>query len=226
LIEQIEGLETLTDLVALNLSDNLITRVENLGALVKLETLQLKRNRIGKVNSEGEKKSCVEDLKGLLECPSLSVVDLSDNFIDDPEILPEILEKMPKLAVLYLQGNPVTRSIKNYRKTLISRIPTLKYLDDRPVFDEDRRFAEAWSKGGIEEERKERELLRKEKDDAHWKNHEAFKEMIRKAKEEKKKADEERQQQKALENGAPVVDDQVKPEEEKSVAPALNDHNK
>jgi len=32
--------------------------------------------------------------------------------------LPEILEKMPKLAVLYLQGNPVTKKIKNYRKTL------------------------------------------------------------------------------------------------------------
>ena len=67
---------------------------------------------------------------------------------------------MPKLAVLYLQGNPVTKKIKNYRKTLIARIPTLKYLDDRPVFDEDRRYAEAFAVGGLEEERKEREKFK------------------------------------------------------------------
>lgn len=114
----------------------------------------MKRNRIGKTNRNGESSSCIDDLKGLLECPTLSVVDLSDNFIDDPQILPEILEKMPNLAVLYLQGNPVTKKIKNYRKTLIARIPTLKYLDDRPVFEEDRRFAEAFARGGLDEERK------------------------------------------------------------------------
>jgi len=79
----------------------------------------------------------------------------------------------------------VTKRIQNYRKTLISRLPKLKYLDDRPVFDEDRRHAEAFSRGGIEEERRERDLIKKEKDEAHWKNHEAFKEMIKKAKAEK-----------------------------------------
>ena len=47
-------------------------------------------------------KNGLEDLIGLLDCPSLSVVDLSDNFFEDPEILPQVLEKMPKLAVLYL----------------------------------------------------------------------------------------------------------------------------
>jgi dynein assembly factor 1 len=79
-----------------------------------------------------------------------------------------VLEKMPNLAVLYLQGNEVCKKIKNYRKTLITKIPTLKYLDDRPVFEEDRRFAEAFSRGGLDEERKEREILKKEKEDAHW----------------------------------------------------------
>lgn len=205
LIEKMEGLETLTDLYALNLSDNIISKVEGLSTLTRLETLQLKRNRIGKVNPNNEQpSSCVDNLKGLLECPSISVLDVSDNYIDDAEVLPEILEKMPKLAVLYLQGNPVTKKIKNYRKTLISKIPTLKYLDDRPVFDEDRRFAEAFVRGGHEEERREREQLKKEKDEAHWKNHEAFREMINKAREEKKRADEEAKRErdaKALEGG-------------------------
>jgi dynein assembly factor 1 len=71
---------------------------------------------------------------------------------------------------------------------MISRLPSLKYLDDRPVFDEDRRFAEAWAKGGLEEERKERETFKKEKEDEHMRNHLAFKEMIKKAKEERLKA--------------------------------------
>lgn len=90
-----------------------------------------------------------------------------------------------------MNGNPVCKKIQNYRKVLITQIPCLKYLDDRPVFDEDRRYAEAWSRGGVEEERKERQLFKKEKDDAHWQNHDAFKEMIRKAREEKKQAEEE-----------------------------------
>jgi dynein assembly factor 1 len=150
----------------LNLSDNIITKVEGLSNLVKLETLQLKRNRIG--------KNGLDDVIGLLECPSISVLDISDNFIEDPTFFTEVLVKMPKLAVLYLQGNGITKKIKNYRKSLIAAIPTLKYLDDRPVFDEDRRYAEAFARGGIEEERKERDVLKKEKEDAHWKNHEAF----------------------------------------------------
>lgn len=49
---------------------------------------------------------------------------------------------MPKLAVLYLHGNEVTKKIQHYRKTLIHRIPTLKYLDDRPVFEDERRYCE------------------------------------------------------------------------------------
>ena len=63
---------------------------------------------------------------------------------------------MPSLSVLYLQNNPITKKIPNYRKTLIARLPKLKYLDDRPVFDEDRRYAEAFARGGLEGERQER----------------------------------------------------------------------
>jgi dynein assembly factor 1 len=61
----------------------------------------------------------------------------------------------------------------------------LTYLDDRPVFEDDRRRAEAWARGGIEEERVEIKKIKKEKDDKHWANHEAFRVMVNKAREEK-----------------------------------------
>lgn len=127
---------------------------------------------------------------GVLECPSIACLDIQSNSISDEAILDEVLCKMPKLKVLYMQNNEVCKKIRNYRKTIIAKIPTLMYLDDKPVFVEDRRHAEAFARGGIEAEREERNLIKKEKDETHMRNHEAFKEMMRKAREEKRAADE------------------------------------
>ena len=40
---------------------------------------------------------------------------------------------------------------------MISGLPKLHYLDDKPVFELDRLAADAWLKGGVEYERKVRE---------------------------------------------------------------------
>ena len=206
LIEKIEGLHTLTNLRQLNLTDCLIQRIEGLSTLTSLETIQLKRNRIGKFGG-------IDDVLGLLECPSLTVVDLSDNFIEEDTIIEELWEKMPKIAVIYFQGNPAIKKIKNYRKTIITKIPTLKYLDDRPVFEDDRVAAEAFSRGGFEEERQARDRLRKEKEDAHWRNHEAFKEMVAKAREEKRLADEAKRESSRLAIEEASVQEELVPAE-------------
>ena len=57
-----------------------------------------------------------------------SVIDLSENKIDDENILTEILAKLPNLAVLYLQGNPFIKKVSNYRKKFIYTLKNLKYL--------------------------------------------------------------------------------------------------
>ena len=156
----------------------------------------LKRNRIG---IKG-----LSDLQGLLELgKEFAVLDLSDNMIEDPKIVDEILTKFIDLRVIYLNGNDVVRKIPNYRKTLISKIDTLKYIDDKPIFDDEKRFALAFVRGGYEEERKERARYREEnrlkeeqriRDFCKMMN--KYKEEGEQEKEEKKISEEEREKKK------------------------------
>lgn len=96
---------------------------------------------------------------------------------------------MPNLKVLYLMKNECVKKMKNYRKTIINSIPTLNYLDDRPVFKDDRRTAEAFGKGGVEAEREERKIMKAEKEQAHEDYHKNFKLMMQNARKEKAEAD-------------------------------------
>jgi len=85
----------------------------------------------------------------------LSVLSLQNNRIEDPKVA-EIFYQMETLRVLNLMGNPICGKLRYYRRTLTINIKTLNYLDDRPVFPRDRALAEAWARGGPEEEAKER----------------------------------------------------------------------
>lgn len=65
------------------------------------------------------------------------------------------------------------------------------------MFDDDRRYAEAYAKGGIEEERKEREVVKQEEKTKAERNRKAFHAMIEKAREEKRLADEAKAKEEA-----------------------------
>ena len=101
-------------------------------------------------------------MKGLIGLDLLSVLDISKNHIDDEEFL-EILEQLPELKVLEMQSNPISRRMKLYRKRIIHAAPQLTYLDDRPVFEDERRAVNAFFKGGAEAELHERRLILAEK---------------------------------------------------------------
>jgi len=146
LIKKIENIEHLINLDTLNLSCNRISVIENLACLPKLNTLQMTHNYL----------TSVEDIAHLVMCKHLSVLDLANNKLSDPAVM-EVFKAMKNLHVLNLMGNPCIRNIDSYRRNMIVNCKMLTYLDDRPVFDQERACCEAWAIGGREAEKEERE---------------------------------------------------------------------
>lgn len=50
-----------------------------------------------------------------LKNTTVNTLDIQDNRIWDPDVLPEVFAQMPNLRVLYLKGNPCSKKIPNYR---------------------------------------------------------------------------------------------------------------
>ena len=180
-MKEITGLDNLCHLGILNLERNAVAKVSGLAGCKSLVTLILKQNALG----AGEGQTCVESLAGLLEVPSIRTLDISLNNINDPEVLPEILMKMPNLAVLTCKGNDFCQNIENFRKTLIAKIPTLEYLNERPVLPEDRRLAEAFFRGQVPAERAEKKLIREEEQEKHVQAAMNLQEMVQQGRKEK-----------------------------------------
>eukprot|EP00842_Homolaphlyctis_polyrhiza_P002333 jgi/Hompol1/30/HPOL_003834-RA len=165
-IEHIENLDALVHLDTLNVCNNMIKCVSNIHMLHKLKTLQISHNFL----------STASDIENLVTCPSITVLDLSNNKLDDVGII-DILEQLPELAVLNLMGNPVIRKIQSYRRSMVSRCKSLTYLDDRPIFENERLATEAWAIGGVEAERAERERQREAEQESQRRNFEAMQQM-------------------------------------------------
>lgn len=174
-IEKIEGLDNQPELDNLNLSKNYIRKVENIAHLKKLSTLNLSNNVL----------VSLDDVRELVRCTSLQALDLQHNQLNDPQIV-ELLAQLPDLRVLHLIGNPVVKLIKNYRRITVAKCKLLKYLDDRPVFDEERRRTDAWmvgfELGGLaaasEAEQNELRIIRQEKEAADERNFRGMEQIL------------------------------------------------
>jgi hypothetical protein len=187
LITKMEGLETLEDLDSINLSKNFVQKIEGMEKCLKITNLNFANNNL----------KTAESIENVLKLPMLQTLDIQHNKIDDEAVV-DILEKVPDLRVVYLQGNPVVKKIPHYRKTLIFKLKQLKYLDDRPVFDDERRRCEAWYRafleGGVSAaqaaERAEIDAIRDEKKAADERNFRAMEEMMREGLEIRKQREE------------------------------------
>jgi Leucine-rich repeat (LRR) protein len=98
-----------------------------LSCLPKLTTLDISRNQL----------ATPESIEELTACSELSSLNLMANQLATAECY-TVLQRVPKLTSLQLKGNPVVADTKNYRKTLICMLDRLGYLDDSPVFPQDR----------------------------------------------------------------------------------------
>lgn len=101
-------------------------------------------------NNLGFNVPSLESMQGLLECRSIHTLYINNNPLDDPAIVDEVLVKLPELGVLYCQHNSFLQQIPSLRKHMIVKIKSLEYFNDRPVFADERRTAEAWFTGAAE----------------------------------------------------------------------------
>lgn len=94
--------------------------IENCGTniLPELNTLNLSHNSL----------KTIESLENLIECKTVSVLDLSYNRIDDILIV-RVLAQMPELRVLVMTGNPVINEIPSYRRTMINECVSFVCLE-------------------------------------------------------------------------------------------------
>lgn len=164
-LESLEGLETLTVLHSLYLQHNCFSSLRNTPLYPSIRSLNLSHNKLNSL--EGiealpnlEKllasHNDIEDCVQVSSLPHLQVLDLSHNKIKDAVLTREVVSKCKALASLMLHGNPELSTVKHYRKTLIVENKQLRYLDEYPVFDDERRKATAFMAGGWEQERDEK----------------------------------------------------------------------
>ncbi|GMF09324.1 unnamed protein product [Phytophthora lilii] len=218
LIQKIEGLESQLLLDTLNLSQNQISCIENLGHLKQLTSLALKSNYL----------TSAKDIVHILELPSLSVLDIQSNRINDVDIV-DILAQLPNLKVLYLQGNEVVKHIKQYRKTMVYRCRKLKYLDDRPVFDDERRRVKAWGKAleasngdmkaAQEAERQEMDAIRREKKERDEQNFLYFEQMMIEGRRTRREEEERNRKGETPEGGEEQKAEEINPFSGEKIVP-------
>ena len=191
-------------LSTLNVSNNNVSHLRNVARLVELQTLQASNCKLKTLESLGE----------LRNCANLSTVDLQNNEIDgDPEAMVALFASMPKLACLYMQGNPVVSQLRQYRKRMIASIKSLAYLDDRPVFPLERHCAEAWAAGGLDAEKAARKAFKDEEAAKQRRDHE-YLTNLRERSRAKREALAEKGKKALADLGLSDSDGEYEPEEE------------
>jgi dynein assembly factor 1, axonemal len=130
----------LQHLTILDLSNNRVTKIENLSCCPNLQTLNLSHNAL----------TTVASMEHLRDCPALNNVDVTNNHLEADEGFFSLFAAVPLLSALSCNGNDITK-LPTFRKKLIAEMPQLGYLD-RPVDLQERTFAEAFVRGGPEAE--------------------------------------------------------------------------
>lgn len=152
-ILKIDNLITFTNLVKLQLDNNLIESIENIDHLTQLRWLDLSFNNIERI--QGLEKlvhitdlslhhNQIEVLEGLDSLTKLDVLSIGDNLLEweTPHPGKDIahvlyLRKFSHLRSLNLAGNPMCED-PAYEEFTVAFLPALRYIDWRRISDETR----------------------------------------------------------------------------------------
>lgn len=114
-ISKIEGLEALTQLKELYLSENRIQNIENLDSNVNLVVLDLSKNQI-------------EHLDNLQKLQNLKELWFNNNQIKNMDELNKI-EPMQTIQCIYVHDNPAFDREENYRAKVLIQLKQLTQLN-------------------------------------------------------------------------------------------------
>ncbi|KEG05044.1 hypothetical protein YYE_00623 [Plasmodium vinckei vinckei] len=189
-LERICGLDSCINLVALYLNSNRISKIENLSSLKKLRVLNLEDNYINTIENL-ENLSFLEDLNLSNNClgdkgcsmvslleknKCLTILNLSNNKIEE-DIL-ENLYNLKHLNILYIMNNPGLSKYKNYRKLFVNTLPSLTFLDYKPITNEERRCVKAFFEYGTKGEQDELKKIKLEQKMEHENSVEYFRKYL------------------------------------------------
>lgn len=158
-LSSLDGLAALTHLDSLYASCNALSNLDSLPALPALRTLDVSQNAITSLAGLDEAApqlrtllaghNRLTQLCGLQGCTALLSVDLSHNKLEDEEKVDAGLRPLrPSLRTLLLHGNALCRHAQHYRQRWVAAFAALRFLDEYPVFDDERERAEAFVRGG------------------------------------------------------------------------------
>lgn len=163
-ISDLSALAHLLQLDSLYVSHNALQDLHSLPRLPQLRVLDVSHNHLTTLDVAGHHAPSLEvlltshnhikSLTGLLECRSLVSLDVSHNLLAEEAAVFVVLEAISgSLRTLMLHGSELSRrSSTAYRKRCIALLPQLRFLDEYPVFVEERERAEAFQLGGAEAE--------------------------------------------------------------------------
>lgn len=161
-ITDLSPLEALVNLDSLYVSNNSIDSLASLPSLPHLRLLDISHNSItgltdlqySPLETLLASHNTIRSLHGLEKFTSLSSLDASHNRLEGFEDVDEALRHISaSMRTLVLSGNRVVQSTPHYRKTVIHSYAFLTFLDEYPIFSEERLKAQAFSFGGEEAER-------------------------------------------------------------------------
>lgn len=112
---------------SMDLSDNELTRLENIPTLTRLKCLLISNNRITRI---------APDIGANL--PALTALVLTNNKISSIQDLMPLGTLSNTLTDLVLRGNPVTKMYVNYRVVVAALLPKLEMLDYEKISQSER----------------------------------------------------------------------------------------